>query len=44
MIDTLLDTARAWPDKCEEIGFGDRQTELLAQLLQTRIENLRQKD
>lgn len=40
MIDVLIDAARVWPDKCEQIGFGDRQTELLAQLLHKRIDSL----
>jgi serine/threonine-protein kinase HipA len=41
MIDALVDAARVWPDKCDQIGFEDRQTELLAQLLHTRIDSLR---
>jgi serine/threonine-protein kinase HipA len=40
MIDALVDAARVWPDKCEQIGFEDRQTELLAQLLHARIKSL----
>lgn len=44
MIDTLIETARAWPSRCEEIGFGDRQTERLTHALDTRIESLRQSE
>jgi serine/threonine-protein kinase HipA len=43
MIDSLLESARAWPDKCDEIGFEDQKTELLAQLLRTRIDGLKQR-
>lgn len=41
MIDGLVDTAGAWPEKCGEIGFDDRTTELLAQMLHTRTASLR---
>jgi serine/threonine-protein kinase HipA len=41
MIEALVDAAQIWPDKCDQIGFEDRQTELLAQLLHTRIASLR---
>lgn len=40
MIDGLLDAATDWPDNCDEIGFEERQTELLAQLLRTRMDSL----
>jgi len=43
MIDALVDAARVWPDKCDQIGFEDRQTELLTQLLHTRIDSLRRR-
>lgn len=41
MIDTMVDVASAWPDRCGEIGFDDRQTERLAQMLHTRLDSLR---
>ncbi|HWT47281.1 MAG TPA: type II toxin-antitoxin system HipA family toxin [Mycobacterium sp.] len=41
MIDTIVDAAHDWPDKCGEIGFDDRETKLLAQMLRTRTESLR---
>jgi serine/threonine-protein kinase HipA len=41
MIDAVVDAAQDWPDKCGEIGFDDRQTGLLAQMLRTRIDSLR---
>ncbi|MGV9803412.1 type II toxin-antitoxin system HipA family toxin [Mycobacterium sp. NPDC003449] len=41
MIDTMIDAATAWPDRCGEIGFDDRHTERLAQLLHARIDSLR---
>jgi serine/threonine-protein kinase HipA len=41
MIDAFVDAARVWPDKCDQIGFEDQPTELLAQLLHTRIDGLR---
>jgi serine/threonine-protein kinase HipA len=40
MINQIIDSARDWPDRCQEIGFDDRQTELLADLLRTRIKSL----
>jgi serine/threonine-protein kinase HipA len=41
MVDALVDAARDWPDKCGEIGFDERQTNLLAQMLRRRIDSLR---
>jgi serine/threonine-protein kinase HipA len=41
MIDAVVDAAYDWPDKCGGIGFDDRQTQLLAQMLRTRIDGLR---
>jgi serine/threonine-protein kinase HipA len=41
MIDAVVDAAQDWPDKCGEIGFDDRQTGLLAQMVRTRIDSLR---
>jgi serine/threonine-protein kinase HipA len=40
-IDRLVDAASVWPDRCERVGFDDRQTELLAKMLRTRIESLK---
>ena len=40
MIDEIIDAARSWPDRCHEVGFDDRQTELLAEMLCTRIKSL----
>jgi serine/threonine-protein kinase HipA len=41
MIDTMIDAAIAWPDRCGEIGFDDKQTERLAQMLHSRLESLK---
>lgn len=41
MIDAIVVAAQDWPDKCGEIGFDDRRTTLLAQMLRGRIESLR---
>jgi serine/threonine-protein kinase HipA len=41
MIDSIVDAAEDWPDRCEEIGFADRQTELLTDMLRSRLETLR---
>ena len=41
MIDELIDAANDWPDRCGQIGFGDRQTELLADMLRTRLGSLK---
>lgn len=41
MIDAIVDAARDWPAKCGEIGFDERRTELLAQMLRSRIDSLR---
>jgi serine/threonine-protein kinase HipA len=41
MIDSIVERARDWPDRCGAIGFDDRQTELLAQMLRHRIESLK---
>lgn len=41
MIDAMIDVATAWPDRCGEIGFDDRKTERLAQMLHTRLDSLR---
>lgn len=41
MIDAMVAAAEAWPDRCDEIGFDDRQTARLAQMLRTRLDSLR---
>ncbi|MED5811160.1 type II toxin-antitoxin system HipA family toxin [Mycolicibacterium sp. 050232] len=41
MIDELVDAAYDWPDRCGQIGFDDRQTELLADMLRTRLGSLK---
>lgn len=41
MIDGLVGAAQDWPERCGEIGFEDRQTELLEQMLRTRIDSLK---
>jgi serine/threonine-protein kinase HipA len=41
MIDQIVDAAEAWPELGQEIGFDDRQTELLADMLRTRIKSLK---
>lgn len=41
MIDAIVDAAQDWPEKCGEIGFDERQTKLLAQMLRKRIGSLR---
>jgi len=41
MIDALVDGAAGWPDRCEWIGFDDRQTASLAQMVRTRIKHLK---
>ncbi|MCV7091097.1 type II toxin-antitoxin system HipA family toxin [Mycobacterium interjectum] len=40
MIDGIVDAAHDWPDRCGEIGFDERQTTLLAQMLRRRIDSL----
>ncbi|MEH3140103.1 MAG: type II toxin-antitoxin system HipA family toxin [Mycobacterium kyogaense] len=41
MIDAMVDVATAWPGRCGEIGFDDRQTDRLAKMLNTRLDSLR---
>jgi serine/threonine-protein kinase HipA len=41
MIDEVIDAAQEWPDRCQEIGFDDRQTHLLAGMLHARIKSLK---
>jgi serine/threonine-protein kinase HipA len=40
MIDEIIDAAQGWPDRCQEIGFDGRRTELLAEMLRARIKSL----
>jgi serine/threonine-protein kinase HipA len=40
MIDSVVHAAGEWPDRCAEIGFDARQTQLLADMLRARIETL----
>lgn len=42
LIDALVDAAQAWPERCDQIGFDDRQTGLLAKMLRTRMDSLKQ--
>lgn len=41
MIDSIVDAAEGWPDRCAEIGFAARETELLTNLLRSRIKTLK---
>ena len=41
MIDTLVDAAGPWPGKCDRIGFDDKKTHLLEQMLRKRIDSLK---
>lgn len=41
MIDSIVERAEGWPDRCGEIGFPARQTQLLADMLRSRIETLK---
>jgi serine/threonine-protein kinase HipA len=41
MIDSIVEAAEDWPDRCVEIGFTARQTELLTKLLRSRIKTLK---
>jgi hypothetical protein len=40
MIDSIVDAARDWPDRCGEIGFPTRQTDRFADTLRSRIATL----
>ena len=40
MIDDVTDAAHGWIDRCAEIGFTPRQTELLERMLRARITSL----
>jgi serine/threonine-protein kinase HipA len=41
VIDEVIDAAEDWPDRCQEIGFDGRQTDLLANMLHARIKSLK---
>ena len=41
MIDSVVEAAKGWTDRYEEIGFTERQTQLLNNLLRARIDTLR---
>ncbi len=41
MIDDIVDAAAQWPERCNEIGFDERQTELLSEMLRSRIATLK---
>jgi serine/threonine-protein kinase HipA len=41
MLDELVDAAQGWPQRCGQIGFDDRQSQLLHSMMQARIESLR---
>ncbi|HEX4587878.1 MAG TPA: hypothetical protein VH185_07920 [Mycobacterium sp.] len=41
MIDSIVDAAGEWPNRCDEIGFTDRQTELLTGMLRSRLATLK---
>lgn len=40
MLDEIVTSAAAWPDRCSEIGFSDQQTDRLANMLRSRIATL----
>lgn len=40
MIDDIIDAATQWPDRCDQIGFDERKTELLSEMLHSRIATL----
>jgi serine/threonine-protein kinase HipA len=41
MIDGIIDGAKPWSDRCGEIGFDARKTDLLSDLLRARIATLK---
>jgi serine/threonine-protein kinase HipA len=41
MIDDVIARADDWPDRCAEIGFSPRETDLLSRMLKSRIDTLR---
>jgi len=40
MIDDVTEAAHGWIDRCAQIGFTPRQTDLLAELLRARTTSL----
>ncbi|MCV7377499.1 protein kinase [Mycobacterium alsense] len=40
MINDVVDGAAQWPDRCDQIGFDERKTELLSEMLRSRIATL----
>jgi serine/threonine-protein kinase HipA len=40
MIDDVAEAAHGWIDRCTEIGFTPRETELLADMVSARITSL----
>ncbi len=40
MVDSIVDAASPWPDRCGEIGFDDGETERLAAMLRARMTSL----
>ncbi len=43
MIDDIVEGARDWTDRCAEIGFSERETDLLSKMLRSRIETLKER-
>jgi len=41
MIDSIVEAADEWPDRCQEIGFNARQTQLPANMLRSRIKTFK---
>ena len=41
LIDTIVDRAQPWSERCTEIGFSPRQTESLSSMLRSRIATLK---
>jgi len=41
LIDTIVDRAQPWSERCTEIGFSPRQTESLSNMLRSRIATLK---
>jgi serine/threonine-protein kinase HipA len=41
MIDYVVKAAAEWPQRCAEIGFAARETDLLSEMLKNRIDTLK---
>lgn len=41
MIDAIVERAQEWPDHCAEMGFPQRQTKQLSDMLKARIATLK---